>query len=66
MTDTEQLTKAEADLIYGMLTQRLYLRSDDPERDVVQAAREKLYPLTTSYAEMRQAADDLGIDFDSL
>lgn len=55
-----ELTPSQADVIYGMLTQRLYLRSDDPERETVQAAREAVYPATSAFAESIQAAAEFG------
>lgn len=61
---TCELTTAEADVIYGMLTQRFYLRPDDPERDAVRSSRDKVYPLTTAAAELRQAAAELNVDVD--
>jgi hypothetical protein len=54
-----ELTSAQADLLYGMLTQRLYLRDDDPERDLVSETRDQLYPLTTAAAETAEARETI-------
>jgi hypothetical protein len=48
-------TETEADALYAMLTQRAYLRTDDPERDAVVSARDKVYPFTTAAREENEA-----------
>lgn len=50
-----ELDEAQADLLYGMLTQRLYLRLDDPERELVSQTREALYPATSAQREYNEA-----------
>jgi hypothetical protein len=57
MSTTPDITTAEADVLYGMLTQRAYLRTDDPEHEIVLALRDKLYPLTTAAAETSEARE---------
>jgi hypothetical protein len=55
------LTQREAGLLYGMLTQRLYLRgNEDPDRDEVITTRAKVYELTSAAAEGKLAAQTLG------
>jgi hypothetical protein len=50
-------TTAEADMLYGMLTQRYYIRQDDPEHEHVGTARDKVYPFTSTYAEVIAALE---------
>lgn len=60
MTDTPntrlvELTEAQVDLVYGMLTQRLYLRETDPDRTEVINARTALYGFTSHFRETTEA-----------
>lgn len=56
----EIVTRTEADLMYGMLTQRLHLRTDDPDAEVAKSLRDKVWPATTACQETAAAARLIG------
>jgi hypothetical protein len=51
------LSEAQADLVYGMLTQRLYMRENDPERETLIEARDAIRSATSGEREAQEAAN---------